>query len=67
MRRAVRFVIVVAGITMWGLGVVLITDGSHVGGAILVLLGCVTALLALTSDRASSVIDVVTTWLSNLP
>ena len=46
---------------------VLFSSDSHVLGAILVLVGAVVVVVALTADRLDGAVETVLTWLQNLP
>jgi hypothetical protein len=67
MARALRVVSVVLGIGLWIAGCVVLTEGSHALGAILILLGALAVVVALVSDRGEGISETVSTWLSQLP
>ena len=67
MRNALRAAGVLLGVGLWIAGFILFVGGSHVLGAILVLLGALAVVLAVVSDRGEGIWETVWTWLSQLP
>jgi hypothetical protein len=67
MARALRVVSVLLGIGLWVAGCVVLTEGSHALGAILILLGALAVVVALVSDRGEGIWETLSTWLSQLP
>jgi hypothetical protein len=46
---------------------VLFVRGSHVAGALLVLLGAVAAVVSIVSDREEGIWETLVAWFGNLP
>jgi hypothetical protein len=67
MRTALRVVGVLLGVGLWIAGFAFIAGGSHVLGAVLVLLGALAVVVSLVSDRGEGIWETVLTWLSQLP
>ena len=67
MRKALRAVAVLVGVGLWIAGFAVLAGGSHVLGAILILLGALAVVVSLVSDRGEGIWETVWTWLSQLP
>jgi hypothetical protein len=67
MRKALRAVAVLVGVGLWIAGFAVLAGGSHVLGAILILLGALAVVVSLVSDRGEGIRETVWTWLSQLP
>jgi hypothetical protein len=66
-RTAVRAAGVILGVGLWIAGFALFVGGSHILGAILVLLGALPVVVALVSDRGEGIWETVWAWLGQLP
>jgi hypothetical protein len=67
MRTALRGACVLLGVGLWIAGFILFVGGTHISGAILVLLGALAVVLAFVSDRGEGIWETVWAWLSQLP
>jgi hypothetical protein len=67
MRRTLRVVGVLLGVGLWIAGFALLAGGSHVLGAVLILLGALAVVVSLVSDRGEGIWETVWAWLSQLP